>query len=157
VALVGLAVVYGVLRLCYGRQLRPALEVAGLRERFPVHYALMAKTLLVVLIMLGAFLAGVPIALVAITGAAYTLLTRRVRPEKVYREIDWQLLVLFSGLFVVIAAVEDVGTRGRPARLGGRAQPPSAGRLGGGDGRALEPRVERARRAALQVGDPGFR
>src|SRR6185369_4375976 len=112
VALVGLAVVYGVLRLCYGRQLPAALEVAGLRERFPVHYPLMTKTLLVVLIMLGAFLAGVPIALVAITGAAYTLLTRRVRPEKVYREIDWQLLVLFSGLFVVIAAVEASGLAG---------------------------------------------
>ena len=112
VALVGLAVVYGVLRLCYGRQLRPALDVAGLRERFPVHYPLMVKMLLVVLIMLGAFLAGVPIALVAITGAAYTLLTRLVKPEKVYREIDWQLLVLFSGLFVVIAAVEASGLAG---------------------------------------------
>ena len=32
VALVGLAVVYGVLRLCYGRQLPTALEVAGLQE-----------------------------------------------------------------------------------------------------------------------------
>jgi Na+/H+ antiporter NhaD/arsenite permease-like protein len=69
----------------------------------------MIKTLVVVLIMLGAFLAGVPIALVAITGAAYTLLTRRVKPEKVYREIDWELLVLFSGLFVVIAGVEAAG------------------------------------------------
>ena len=44
--------------------------------------------------------------------AAYTLLTRRVRPEKVYREIDWQLLVLFSGLFVVIAGVEASGLVG---------------------------------------------
>ena len=66
----------------------------------------MWKTLAVVLVMLGAFLAGVPIAVVAIAGAAYTLLTRRVNPEKVYREIDWQLLVLFTGLFVVIGGVE---------------------------------------------------
>ena len=113
---------------CYATAAPAALEVAGLRERFPVHYPLMVKTLLVVVIMLGAFLAGVPIALVAITGAAYTLLTRRVKPEKVYREIDWQLLVLFSGLFVVIAGVEASGLVRRPARLGGRAQPPSAGR-----------------------------
>jgi Na+/H+ antiporter NhaD/arsenite permease-like protein len=112
VAVVGLAVVYVVLRVGYGRQLPAALEVASLHERFPVHDPLMVKTLLVVLIMLGAFLAGVPIALVAITGAAYTLLTRRVKPEKVYAEIDWQLLVLFSGLFVVIAAVEASGLVG---------------------------------------------
>jgi Na+/H+ antiporter NhaD/arsenite permease-like protein len=58
--------------------------------------------------MLLAFLAGVPIALVAIGGAAYTLLTRRVKPEKVYREIDWELLVLFIGLFVVVGGVEAV-------------------------------------------------
>jgi Na+/H+ antiporter NhaD/arsenite permease-like protein len=38
--------------------------------------------------MLIAFLAGVPIALVAIAGAAYSLFTRRVKPEKVYREVN---------------------------------------------------------------------
>jgi Na+/H+ antiporter NhaD/arsenite permease-like protein len=109
VALAGLAVVYAVLRWRYGRQLAGPLDATGLRDRFPVHYPLMIKTLIVVLVMLTAFLAGVPIALVAIAGAAYTLVTRRVKPEKVYREIDWQLLVLFSGLFVVIAGVEAAG------------------------------------------------
>jgi Na+/H+ antiporter NhaD/arsenite permease-like protein len=69
----------------------------------------MFRTLSVVLVMLAAFLSGVPIALVAIAGAAYTLLTRRVKPEKVYREIDWGLLVLFTGLFVVIGGVEEAG------------------------------------------------
>jgi hypothetical protein len=29
-----------------------------------------------------------------------------VKPEKVYREIDWSLLVLFIGLFIVIAGIE---------------------------------------------------
>ena len=109
VAIIGVAVVFAVIRLRYGRELPAQLEIADLGGRFPVHYPLMVKTLVVVLIMLGAFLAGVPIALVAIAGAAYTLLTRRVKPEKVYREIDWELLVLFSGLFVVIGGVEASG------------------------------------------------
>jgi Na+/H+ antiporter NhaD/arsenite permease-like protein len=60
-------------------------------------------------VMLVAFLAGVPIALVAIGGAAYSLFTRRVKPAKVYREINWQLLVLFVGLFVLTAGVERAG------------------------------------------------
>jgi len=30
--------------------------------------------------------------------------TRRVNPGKIYREIDWPLLVMFGGLFVVIPA-----------------------------------------------------
>jgi Na+/H+ antiporter NhaD/arsenite permease-like protein len=32
-----------------------------------------------------------------------------VNPDKVYREIDWALLVLFTGLFVVIGGVEASG------------------------------------------------
>jgi len=74
-----------------------------------VHYPLMIKTVAAVAVMLVAFLAGVPIALVAIAGAAYTLLTRRVNPNKVYREIDWKLLVLFTGLFVLTGGAERAG------------------------------------------------
>ena len=37
---------------------------------------------------------------------AVLLVTRRIKPEKVYREIDWSLLVLFIGLFIVIAGLE---------------------------------------------------
>ena len=54
-------------------------------------------------------LVGVPIAIVAIAGAAWTLVTRRVNPEKVYREVNWSLLVLFAGLFVVTAGLERSG------------------------------------------------
>jgi Na+/H+ antiporter NhaD/arsenite permease-like protein len=109
VAAVGLAVVFGVVWLRYRRALPPSLETEGVVDRAPVHYPLMVKTVIVVGIMLAAFLAGVPIALVAIAGAAYTLLTRRVKPRKVYREVDWELLVLFAGLFVVIGGVEASG------------------------------------------------
>jgi Na+/H+ antiporter NhaD/arsenite permease-like protein len=109
VAVIGLALVFGVIWLVYRRQLPTALPAADLEDRFAVHYPLMIKTIIAVAVMLVAFLAGVPIALVAIGGAAYTLLTRRVNPEKVYREIDWGLLVLFTGLFVVIGAVEETG------------------------------------------------
>jgi Na+/H+ antiporter NhaD/arsenite permease-like protein len=109
VAVIGLGLVFGVIWLVYRRQLPDTLPAADLEDRFAVHYPLMIKTIAAVAVMLVAFLAGVPIALVAIGGAAYTLLTRRVNPEKVYREIDWGLLVLFTGLFVVIGAVEQTG------------------------------------------------
>jgi Na+/H+ antiporter NhaD/arsenite permease-like protein len=46
---------------------------------------------------------------VAIAGAAYSLFTRRVKPAKVYREINWPLLVLFVGLFVLTAGIERSG------------------------------------------------
>jgi Na+/H+ antiporter NhaD/arsenite permease-like protein len=112
VAVVGLALVFAVIWLVYRRRLPPALPAEALDERGAVHHALMIKTMAAVAVMLVAFLAGVPIALVAIGGAAYCLLTRRVNPDKVYREIDWGLLVLFTGLFVVIGGLEASGLAG---------------------------------------------
>ena len=53
----------------------------------------------------GFFFAGQPIALVALAAAAVLMLDR-VRPEKVYGAIDWPLLVMFAGLFVVVHAFE---------------------------------------------------
>ena len=57
------------------------------------------------LVTVGLFFAGLPIALVAL-GAAGVLLLDRVRPEKVYGAVDWPLLVMFAGLFVVVHAFE---------------------------------------------------
>jgi Na+/H+ antiporter NhaD/arsenite permease-like protein len=119
VALIGLALVLAVIWLAYRRRLPSALPPAPVDERGAVHHALMIKTVAAVSVMLVAFLGGVPIALVAIGGAAYCLLTRRVNPDKVYREIDWGLLVLFTGLFVVIGGVEASGLAGEI--LGGAA------------------------------------
>jgi Na+/H+ antiporter NhaD/arsenite permease-like protein len=70
---------------------------------------MMVKSLLVGAGVVVAFLAGAEPALVSAVAAAALLLTRRVKPEKVYRQIDWDLLVLFIGLFVVVAGVERVG------------------------------------------------
>ena len=105
VALLGLACVFVAVWLAYRRRLPERLETTPL-EHVAVHHALMAKTLVVVGAMVTAFLAGVPIAVVAIGGAAYLLLSKRTNPARVYAEIDWGLLVLFTGLFVVVGGAE---------------------------------------------------
>jgi Na+/H+ antiporter NhaD/arsenite permease-like protein len=83
------------------------------RERFeksplPAHYhgPLLLKTVTVLVVMVVLFFIGQPVAKVAIVGGAFLLLTRRVKPEKIYREIDWPLLVMFVGLFIVIGGFE---------------------------------------------------
>src|SRR5262249_49273235 len=73
------------------------------------HRALLAKTLLVAAGVVAAFLAGVDTALAAAAGAAVLLVTRRVSPRKIYAAIDWDLLMLFVGLFVVVGAAERAG------------------------------------------------
>ncbi len=120
VAALGLVCVFLAVWLVYRRQLGGRLDRGALHAHFAVHYPLMVKTLVAVGVMLAAFLAGVPVALVALGGAACTLLTRRVKPEKVYREINWALLVLFVGLFVLIASVEASGLTEPLFRLAAR-------------------------------------
>jgi Na+/H+ antiporter NhaD/arsenite permease-like protein len=69
------------------------------------HLWLLRKSVAVTLAAVVLFFAGLPVALVAL-GAAGVLLLGRVRPEKIYRQVDWDLLVMFAGLFIVVHAFE---------------------------------------------------
>ena len=42
-------------------------------------------------------------------GASLLLLTRRVNPNKIYRGIDFNLLIMFVGLFAIIGSIEKSG------------------------------------------------
>ncbi len=107
-ALVGLAVVWAVIVLVYRRELEAEpLPAVALETR--VHRALLGKGLAAALLMLVALFAGVPIPLAAMAAAALLLVTRRLKPGRVFREIDISLLVFFAGLFVVTHAVETAG------------------------------------------------
>jgi Na+/H+ antiporter NhaD/arsenite permease-like protein len=109
VALAGLAIDAAVLVVLFRHDLHPGpFEYEGRGPR-PVHRAMMVKSLVVVVGIVIAFLSGVEPALASAAAAAALLVTRTVKPQKVYRQIDWDLLVLFVGLFVVVAGVERVG------------------------------------------------
>ena len=70
------------------------------------HKPLVIKSVAIALAMVVAFFAGVPVAEAAILGGALLLFTRRIKAEKVYFDIDWPLLVMFIGLFIVVAGLE---------------------------------------------------
>jgi Na+/H+ antiporter NhaD/arsenite permease-like protein len=70
------------------------------------HGPLVLKSVLVTAGMVVLFFFGQPVAKTAILGGAFLLFTRRVKPEKVYYDIDWPLLVMFSGLFIVVAGLD---------------------------------------------------
>lgn len=110
VSLAGLVVVWGVLAAIYPREIS--------RRRFgddvylpwePIYRPLLRKGLLAVGLMLIAFLAGVPVALAALAAASLLLITRRIKPQRVFNEVDVSLLVFFSGLFIVTGAIEEIG------------------------------------------------
>ncbi len=55
------------------------------------------------------FLAGYPPPLVAATGGALLLVQRHRSPKAIYGDIDWSLLMLFPGLFLVLGGAEQAG------------------------------------------------
>jgi len=62
------------------------------------------KTILVTICLLIAFVMGVPLGEAALAAACFLLLTRRIKPEKPLKQVDWNLLVMFSGLFILTKA-----------------------------------------------------
>ena len=106
VAAVGLALTVIVIGLVYRREFREERPLPLEHPIVRVNRVLLWKSLVVSVGMMVFFFAGWPVPKVAVIAGALLLVTRRVNPEKIYREIDWSLLVLFIGLFVVIAGLE---------------------------------------------------
>jgi Na+/H+ antiporter NhaD/arsenite permease-like protein len=108
VAVIGLVICCAVIRIAYRSSFR-AERIVAAHSRYRLHRPLLIKSSIVSIVMLVLFLAGVPMTTVAVGGAAYLLVTRRINPDKVYRSIDWRLLILFIGLFIIVAGVESSG------------------------------------------------
>jgi Na+/H+ antiporter NhaD/arsenite permease-like protein len=114
VAAVGLVAGFLITAWIYRASLRRGESGKGAEEAAPAsarplaraaHTKLLVKSLIVTLGTVVLFFAGAPLEVVAL-GAAAALLLDRLNPIKVYREVDWSLLVMFAGLFVVVHAFE---------------------------------------------------
>lgn len=119
VAAIGLLLNFAVVALIYRKRLSrgPAVgsssgendsnseNASERRPLRPPHLWLLRKSITVTLITVVLFFTGLPLELIAL-GAAAVLLVGRVKPEKVYRQIDWGLLVMFTGLFIVVHAFQ---------------------------------------------------
>jgi Na+/H+ antiporter NhaD/arsenite permease-like protein len=81
-------------------------QIRGETQTARVHQPLLIKSLLVVFVMVAAYFVGQTPAKVALIAGAILLITRRVKSEKVYQKIDWPLLLMFTGLFIVVAGFE---------------------------------------------------
>jgi Na+/H+ antiporter NhaD/arsenite permease-like protein len=106
IAAVGLVLAFVAIAVIYRREFGKAEMLVLERRRIRINRVLMWKSLTASGLMILFFFIGWPIAKVAIVAGALLLITRRVKPEKIYHEIDFSLLVLFTGLFIVIAGIE---------------------------------------------------
>lgn len=109
--LVGLGLIlnYLVLVLAYRREDLNDLLTINPQAKNIRHKYLMEKSLATIICVFIGLLVGANATVVASLGAAYLLLTRRLKPNKIYAGIDINLLIIFFGLFVIIGGVESSG------------------------------------------------
>jgi Na+/H+ antiporter NhaD/arsenite permease-like protein len=108
-ALIGLVICWVIVMLVYRDEFQGGTLTAPDVLRTRIYRPLLRKAALVISFMLIAFLIGVPVPLAAFLAAAILLTTRRLRPERVFKIIDWNLLTFFAGLFVVTHALDVQG------------------------------------------------
>ena len=108
VALLGLVCAFSIIAFVYRDKLEGHLEKYTGNE-VNYHSYLIVKSCFVLGAILAAYMAGYDLALVSSLGAAFLLITRRVNPNKVYTSVDFNLLVVFTGLFVIVGGVEKSG------------------------------------------------
>jgi Na+/H+ antiporter NhaD/arsenite permease-like protein len=105
VAAVGLLLTIALLALLHRGDLRGGVVEAH-PPRVRVNQALVVRSLLATAVVVVLFFVGQPPAKAAIIVGALLLLTRRVKSARVYAEIDWSLLLMFTGLFIIVAGAE---------------------------------------------------
>ena len=92
---------------------RKELPAGPLAERSPpkpaINVPLAIKALAALALFAGLAAAGVTLAGAAMTSAALLMIVARTPPKQAFAYVDWQLLVFFAGLFVVVAGVAHAG------------------------------------------------
>lgn len=112
VALLGLFVDWALLHWIHlrngnGAETAPAPHAEAPVTREPEMH--LGRPVVISLGVLAGFLLGFPPALVAASGGALLLVQRRLAPKNIYGDVDWSLLILFLGLFLVIGGAEQAG------------------------------------------------
>ncbi|NMF63153.1 anion transporter [Brasilonema octagenarum UFV-E1] len=101
VALIGLVIEIGLLWLLYPevRSTQPSEQL--LLKKGRIFKPLYQKTIIITTGLLIAFAVGLPLAVSALVAASLLLITRRIKPQRILKEVDWNLLMMFSGLFIL--------------------------------------------------------
>ncbi len=108
VSLLGLFLSYLLITYSYRRDLQGNIRMNG-HKRVYFHKYLVVKSLVVLLIVIIGYITGRDLAITSSLGAALLLMTRRVEPNKIYKSVDFNLLLIFVGLFVIVGGVEHSG------------------------------------------------
>jgi Na+/H+ antiporter NhaD/arsenite permease-like protein len=109
--LFALASAYGIIWLMSRGHLRSAVPAAPVADPddVPLNLFHTVKGLVLVGLVVGAFFSSLPKEVVALTAAGIHLASRKFRTADLLGLIDWSVLVLFIGLFVVTGSFQSTG------------------------------------------------
>jgi Na+/H+ antiporter NhaD/arsenite permease-like protein len=106
VALIGLVVTVILIALMHRDEFARGPRLEAPRPDMKINRVLIVRALLATAIVIALFFVGQAPAKAAIIVGGLLLLTRRVKSWRVYAEIDWSLLLMFAGLFIIVAGAE---------------------------------------------------
>jgi Na+/H+ antiporter NhaD/arsenite permease-like protein len=110
VALVGLAINAAVLVVVFRRDvLHHTLKVQNDSVAVAIDRPLLVKCTLAALLVIVLWIFGFSFPLVAISVGAFILVIGRMKAQNVYQRVDWELLLFFASLFVVIHGFQSSG------------------------------------------------
>jgi len=131
VAAIAVAATLVALRLAFRRDLAAGRTGAATPAPRALHRPVLGKVLAVTALLLIALVVGVNPAVAAMIAGALLLITRRIRPARVWVHVDWALLTMFAGLFVVVRGMEATGWAQRGLELVPAPAHPSLAALAG--------------------------
>ncbi|MBD1844086.1 anion transporter [Cyanobacteria bacterium FACHB-63] len=108
IAVVGLVSQIGLIWLLYP-EVRSRVPLQSVSLPKPqIFKPLLIKSVLITAGLFVAFILGFPLAETALIAASLLLISRRIRPDRLLQPIDWNLLVMFSGLFILTKATQQL-------------------------------------------------
>ncbi len=113
VSIIGLGVTAAVLALFFHREIwRHPLEERSPSLEVRLDRVLLVKCALAASLVIVLWIFGFSFPLVAISVGAFILIIGRVKAQNIYQRLDWELLLFFASLFIVIRGFEASGAVG---------------------------------------------
>ncbi len=117
VSLVGLGLELGILALMFRKQVFGPLPKRPAPLPVSLNHSLLWKCGLAAALVLVLWAMGYSFPLVAVAVAALILVTGRVRSGQIHQRVDWELLLFFASLFVVVHGLASSGAIDRLVRV----------------------------------------
>lgn len=113
VSVIGMFIILAVIRILYPNDFKSGKVILPAGNKFEYNYSDMKFSVPVFIAVIIMFFIGkiihLSIPVIALLGASLILITGRIKPAKVMKDIDWVLLLFFASLFIVVQGAVKAG------------------------------------------------